>query len=107
MRAPLLALKLLLTTVSAVATAYYAVASITLSGLWPSNWTAADVVRQRCPVHLVRPEWIKGTDQGDILFNWAVTEVRARLAVIVAFWVLAVSLLLWQGFRGRSDKSEA
>lgn len=107
MRAPLLTLKFLLSTLAAVAVAYYAIGSINLSGLLPSNWTAADVIRQRCPVRLVRPEWVNGFDQRGILFDWAVTETKARLAAVSTLWVLAVSFFIWQHWRKTSHETKA
>ena len=104
MKARLLTLKLLLATVGAVTVGWYAIASISLSGLSPSNWNAADVIRQHCPVHLVRPEWIKGTDQGDMLFAWAVTETKARLALVCALWLIAVGVLVWRALPRRQHE---
>ena len=94
MKARLFTLEVLLATVVAVAAAWYAIASINLNGLLPTNWTAADVIRQRCPVHVVRPEWIRGTEQVDVLFTWAATETKARLALVCAFWLIAVGVLV-------------
>ena len=99
MKAKALALKAVLTTGAALAVAWYAIASVNVSGLVNSNWTAEDIVRRRCPLHLIRPEWIRGTDQGDILFSWTATETRARLALVCALWVGAIAALGWRALR--------
>ena len=95
------ALKLLLATVGAVAAAWYAIASINPSGILPTNWTAVVVVSQHCPVHLVRFEWIPGTDQTDILFAWIGVETKARLALVCALWLIIVGALVWRALPRR------
>jgi hypothetical protein len=107
MKARLFTLECLLVTLGAVAAAWYAIASISLGGLSPTNWTAADIIRQRCPVHLVRAEWIRGTDQGDMLFAWAVTETKARLALVCALWLIAVGVLVWRALLQRQHGHRA
>jgi len=100
MRTPCLILKVLLVTAAAVTAAYYAIASVNVSGLMSTNFSAADVIRERCPLHLVQPEWIAGTDQVDILLRWPITEMKARLAVLLVLWVFSVSIFAVQ-FRRR------
>ena len=100
MRTPYLILKVLLVTAAAVTAAYYAIASVNVSGLMSTNFCAADVIRERCPLHLVQPEWIAGTDQVDILLRWPITEMKARLAVLLVLWVFSVSIFAVQ-FRRR------
>ncbi len=51
----------------AVAAARYAVACVNISELLAVNFTAAEVIRERCPFHLIRPEWEAGKDQADML----------------------------------------
>jgi hypothetical protein len=89
MKAKAFALRFLVVTSVAVCVAWYAVASVQVGGIVPSDRSAADIIQQRCPLHLVRPEWIKGSDQGDILFSWVVTEANARLLAVCAVWVIA------------------
>jgi len=103
MRAALL-FKLCVVTGAAVAAAYYAIASIDLSGLMASDFTAADVIRERCPVHLVKPGWIVGNDQFDILFRWNVAEIKARLAILLLLWILIVSAFVWQYLRRQRNE---
>lgn len=100
MRAALL-FKLCLVTGGAVAAAYYAIASVQISGLVAHDFTAADVILERCSFHLVRPGWIAGSDQFDILFRWSVAEIQARLAVLFLLWILTVSAFVWQYLRRR------
>ncbi len=107
MRVKLVTIQVLLAVFGAVAAAWYAVASIQVSGIVSTNWTAEDVIRQRCPLHLVKPEWIKGSDQGDILFSWVITETWARLAAVFVFWVIIVSLLVWRTLRRRQYEEMA
>jgi hypothetical protein len=99
MRMPLLILKVLLVTVVAVAAAWYAITSVNISGLIATNFTAAEVIKERCPIHLVRPEWITSRDQTDMLFNWPITEMKARLAVLLVLWALSVAVLAHQHAR--------
>jgi len=51
----------------AAAAAWYAIPSANTSGLLAANFTAAEVSRERCPFHLIRPEWVAGKDQADVL----------------------------------------
>ena len=96
MHALLLALKVVLATAAAIIITGYAIASINLNGIMGSNWTAKGIIRQRCPAHVVRPEWIIGSNQTDILFRWMVAETRARVIVVFTFWILAVALIVWR-----------
>ena len=66
----------------------YAVGSVNIGGLLPANFVAAQVINQRCPSHIVPPEWIAGSDQTDILLKWPAAEVKARVALVVLLWVL-------------------
>jgi len=100
MRARLL-FKIWVTIVAAVVAGYYAIGTVNVSGLAPYDFSAAAIIKERCPFHLVRPEWVTGTDQGDILFRWATMEIRVRLIVLLGLWILSVSLLGWQYLRRR------
>jgi hypothetical protein len=57
----------LLLTFVAAAAAWYVVASVNISRLLAANFTAGEVIRERSPFHLIRPEWVAGKDQADIL----------------------------------------
>jgi hypothetical protein len=96
MRALILVLKLLLVTFAAMGSAYYAIGSVNISGITSNNFTAADIIRERCPVHLVRPEWVPGKDQGDMLLSWTVIEIKARLIILLILWMLGVTAIVWR-----------
>jgi hypothetical protein len=107
MRAPLFTLKILLVTILIVAAAWFAVGSVNISGLVATNLTAAEVIKQRCPLHLVRPDWVAGSDQTDILLNWPIAEMKARLAVLLVAWVLSAALIVRQHQRRQTHGSPA
>jgi len=107
MKAKAFALQLLVATITAAAIAYYAVASVQMSGIVPSDWSAADVIQQRCPFHLLRPGWIKGSDQADILFTWTVVEMKARLLAVCGVWVIGIALLAWRALKSRHHEQTA
>jgi len=100
-RAALL-LEILLVTCTAVAVGiFFGFGSTQVFGLMNTNFTAAGVIRERCPFHLVRPEWVAGSDQSEILFRWVIVETEARMAILFFLWALAVSAFLWQYLRWR------
>ena len=80
----------LLTLVMAVA-AWYAVASVNISGMVGTDFKAAEVIGERCPFHLVPPKWVAGKDEADKLLNWPISETKARLGLLLAVWVLSVA----------------
>ena len=106
MRTSFLALKLLLVTVAALAAAYSAIGSVNISGIMSSNFTAADVIRERCPIHLIRPEWVAGKDQDDILLNWPITEIKARLIGLFGLWTVSLAAIV-QRFSRRDANGHA
>jgi hypothetical protein len=77
----------MLATFLAVGTRY-AIGSVNIGGLLPTNFVAAQVINQRCPLHIVQPEWIAGRDQTDILLKWPEVEVKARVALLLFVWIL-------------------
>ncbi|HEY3761594.1 MAG TPA: hypothetical protein VGN23_07595 [Verrucomicrobiae bacterium] len=93
--------KLFLVTIAALIAGYYLITSVSIGGLMPYNFTAADVIGHSCPFHIVPVTWVSGNDQFDILFRWSIDETRARLAALLALWMLMVSILSWQYLRGR------
>jgi hypothetical protein len=103
-RAKLFLIQALLTTVCAMILAWFAVASIRVGGLLSSNWMAADVIRQQCPLHLVSPNWISGAEQADVLSGWYVTELRTRLDLVLAVWMIALSTFAWRLLRGPNNE---
>jgi hypothetical protein len=56
----------LLLTSMAAGIAWYAVASVNISGLLAANFTAADVIREHSPFHLIRPERLADKQQAGI-----------------------------------------
>ena len=93
--------KLFLVTITAAVAAYYLIVSVSVGGLMPYNSTAADVIQKSCPFHLVPAAWVSGSDQADILVRWSFAETKARLAVLLALWILTVSIFAWQYLRRR------
>ncbi len=68
--------KTVLITLAAVAVAYYAIATLDVSGIYSKSWTDADLIRHRCPIRLVQPEWV--SSQPDTLMNWVIAEMRTK-----------------------------
>jgi hypothetical protein len=66
-----------------------------LNGLAEPSWTPIDLIAHRVPHRLVDPGLIVGAkDNLDFEVRWAVAETRARMAVIVAVWLAAVTLFV-------------
>jgi hypothetical protein len=101
MKTPTFIVTVLLVTFLATAGAWYAIGSVNISGLVPTNLVAAQVIKQRCPVHLVRPEWIAGKDQTDILLNWPIAEIKARLTLLFIMWLLGLGGLFFLSARNQ------
>jgi len=96
-----LLIKLILVTVAVPVAAYCLVGSVNISGLSDYNATAADIVRERCPIHLVPVAWVSGHDQADVLFNWCFAEIKARLAALLVLWGFSVGFFISQNWRRR------
>ncbi len=91
MRMPTFLLAVVLLTLVLAVAAWYAVASVNISGMMQTDFKAAEVIRARCPFHLVPPEWVAGKDEADKLLNWPISETKARLGLLLAVWVLSVT----------------
>jgi hypothetical protein len=76
-------------------------------GLLPTNFVAAKVIKQGCRVHLVRPEWVAGKEQTDLLLNWPVAEIKARLTLLLIVWLLGVGDLVRLSARGQRHEHSA
>src|SRR6185503_9208788 len=76
-----LSLNLFSATVLALGAGYYAIFAIQISGIYSSNWTDADLIRDRCPFRLIQPEWV--SSQPDTVLNWLGAEIKARLSLIL------------------------
>ena len=98
MRAPL-SLNLLTVTALAFVAGYYAVFTLNISGIYSSNLTDADLIRARCPIRLVQPEWV--SNQPDTLMNWCVAEMKARLILVLVLWLISVACLVWRYLKKR------
>jgi len=89
-----LAVNLTLVTLLAFVTGYYAIFTIQLSGLHSTSETEADIIRQRCPVRLIQPEWV--SSQPDRMMNWWRAEIQARFGLIALLWLTAIAILIWR-----------
>lgn len=101
MRATTLSLNLLLATVLAALAAYYAFTTIRVGGIHSSNLTSAQIIRQRCPIRLVQPEWV--SSQPDMLMNWLMAETRARLGLVGVVWLGGVNIIVWRHLKSRKN----
>ena len=81
---------LLIVAITAVALtlAYFAIGAVNPSGIYGTDWTDAQLIRDRCHFRLVQPEWV--SSNGSVLMNWIIAESKARLVVIAFFWLCAV-----------------
>jgi hypothetical protein len=68
-----------------------------LNGIYSSGTTDTDLIRSRCPIRLIQPEWMSG--QPDILTNWILAEIRARQGLIAMLWLASASVLVWRDRR--------
>ncbi len=97
-----LSINLFTITILAVVAGYYAIFTMSIVGIIHSaNWTDADIIRHRCPIRLIQPEWV--SSQPDTLMNWCVAEIRARLGLIAALWLGSVSTIVWRYLKKRKN----
>ena len=96
-----LSINLFTITVLAVVAGYYAIFTMSIVGIYSTNLTAADIMRHRCPIRLIQPEWV--SSQPDTLMNWCVAEIRARLGFIAALWLGSVSTIVWRYLKKRKN----
>ena len=99
MRTSLLLLKLLLATAAAGAAVFFAVTTVDLNGIYPTNWTDADLIRQRCHIRLIQPEWV--CDKPDTVMNWVTAELTTRMGLIAILWLASLSVIIWNFARNR------
>jgi hypothetical protein len=85
---------MLIVAITAVALvfAYYAIGAVNPSGIHATDWTDAQIIRNRCHLRLVQPEWV--SSNGSTMMNWIVAETKARLAVIAFLWVCAMGFVI-------------
>lgn len=79
-------------TAVAVILACYAVGSINPVGIYPTGWSDAQIIRDRCRLRLVQPESV--SSNGSVLMNWLKAEIQARVAVIALFWLGAMGFAI-------------
>src|ERR1051326_8063002 len=94
MRKSTLIVLLVVTTVAALATAWFwALAPMTTALLYihSTGWTDADLVRHIWHFRLLQPEWV--STPPDYL-RWTQAETLARLAVVLLGWLLSSTILL-------------
>ena len=69
-----------------------------------SDFKAAEIIGERQPLHLVPAAWVSGSDQDALLWRWEIAEGKARLAALLALWILSVGFLVRRHFqRPRPD----
>ena len=100
-----LSLNLLTATALALVAGYYAIFTIQVGGIYSSNWTDTDLIRERCPIRLIQPEWV--SSQPDTLLNWCVAETKARLGLIAVFWMGCVTVLVWRHLKNKKANCAA
>lgn len=99
-------------TVSALIAAFILVLMLgpQMSGLSDYGITAAQFIRERNHFFLVRPEWIAGAmspnEEFDAMWRWMMAESKARLALVLVAWIVAMSLLI-RGYSKRRPKTRA
>jgi len=97
MRLTTLILWLVAITVVACGVAEYAFLSINISGVSSVGESAAHMIRQRCPVRLVQPEWILSESNESFkgMEEWWFAEVMARLSLVACLWLGSVVFVIW------------
>jgi hypothetical protein len=73
------------------------------AGIFNTDATAAEIIHQRCPFHLVPVAWVSGHDQMDMLGHWTFVELKARAGLLLALWLLSASFLIWRHLRRRKQ----
>lgn len=101
MKALELILKFLLVTILALIVAYFAIGSLSasISGIYSTSTTDAELIKQRCPIRLVQPEWV--SRQPDMLSDWIFAETKARFALVAFLWLGSVTIITWHHRQNR------
>ena len=81
-------LLILAITVVALVVADYVIGAVNPGGIHGTDETDAQIIRNRCHLRLIQPEWV--SSNGSLLTNWVIAETKAKLAVIAIFWLCAV-----------------
>jgi hypothetical protein len=90
-----LLLNLIAVGIAAVALAIYAFVTIHMNGIYTLG-SEVGFIRQNNPIRLIQPEWVGGAD---IFWNWTTAEIRARLALVAAAWVVSSGFVIWRYFK--------
>jgi hypothetical protein len=62
----------------------FAIGSIEISGIHSTSLSQADLIRERCPIHLISPNWLSD------ISDWFKAEIYARESVVVLLWGVAI-----------------
>jgi len=84
-----LALDILPGTAVTIFVAHYGIAAVNVSGIFSILLSDAYLIRQRCLIHLIQPEW--ASNQPDMLLNWTGTEMKARFGLTALLWLFGIS----------------
>ena len=98
-----LSFRLFLATVAAAIAAFCA-CQIAVGGIHSTNTTEADLIRRCCSIRLIQPEWV--SSQPDLILNWAMAEIKARLALIMVLWLASVSLIVHFCLKARKGTND-
>ena|SRR5688572_23654093 len=93
MRAQLF-INVLTVTLLALVAVYYAISSISLCGIYSTNWTGAELIRQRCPFRLIQPEWV--SSEPHTVMKWSAAEIKARIGAIGFLWLVSLGVMVWR-----------
>lgn len=69
-----------------------------VGGVMPVNFQAADIIKERYPLHIYPVDWVKGTDQHAILKTWISDEIKTRLALLALVWLVCMLFILWRHY---------
>jgi hypothetical protein len=65
-------------------------------GLHPTGWTYAQLIRDRYPVHLVDPAWLRND------LYWSFAETAARIAVVAVGAIFGFALIRFTRHENRA-----
>ncbi len=91
----------LVTFLAFVALSYATYYSFSPSGLHPTSWTKADLIRNRCPIRLIQPEWVSA--QPDTITNWLEAEHAARFLLIALLWWGGITIIISRYLRKKDS----
>lgn len=88
-------------TAVALVIADYAIGAVNPSGIHGTDETDAQIIRNRCHLRLIQPEWV--SRNGSILTNWVIAETKARLVAIAFFWLCAIGFVIRYEMSGNDN----